>query len=301
METTQRTRVAFCSLFALLLCLLAAPSVTAQDGYPRYTPERTERKTEKGEDGKLVWAKWAFEKCRFCTGTGKTTCKACEKMPEEVGCPDCKRKDKRQIVCRTCIGEGTLPDPLEKVHCPGCAAAGFLICTVCNGGGKIRIKGAKRYNACPACRGAGAWKCEACDGERFVGGAKLKPSLAECEDPDKIQDALEVAEEMLKDLEKFKPEGGDKARKEVKELQRIIKVGYKDFVALKAFHKQAGKYMGKIFAGKQFVGAADHESYAMNRIKEALVYYVKMQKQMLTLAKQRAEANVKIEEENKGK
>ncbi|MCR9248439.1 MAG: hypothetical protein NXI31_25715 [bacterium] len=288
-------------LSVLLGCVFISSAVAQQDGYPRYTPERVERKTEAGDDGKLKWAKYEAEKCRGCSGTGKTKCKACERLFDEAGCPDCKRKEKREIVCRTCIGDGSLPDPLKKVHCPGCSGAAFLLCTVCNGGGKIRVDKAKRLSACPACRGDGAFPCKGCGGKRHVSGAALKPSLATADDTKKIKRALDVTEKMLKELGRFQPKGGDKGRKEAKALAKILKSGAKTHPAFKGLEKQVGKYMGKIFAGKQFVGAAEHESLAMERLKASAEYYLKMQKRMLELTLKRVEANAKIAAENGGK
>ena len=60
-------------------------------------------------------------------------------------------------------------------------------------------------------------------------------------------------------------------------------------------------FRSKIYAGKQFQGAAENEAQTMSLVKDAAEYYLKHQKRMIELAHKRAEANAKVQAEQKGK
>ncbi|MCA8950440.1 MAG: hypothetical protein KDE27_13120 [Planctomycetes bacterium] len=285
---------------AFVLTMLLGRALVAQgDGWPRWTPDRLERATVKDENGKLQWAKWApAEKCRTCTGTGKTVCKVCERFLEDAeNCPDCHRKDKHETVCRTCLGTGSMPDPLEAVQCPGCRGGGYMPCTTCSGGGQLRSEGAKRWSDCPSCRGEGGFLCEACGGKRTVATAKLKPSLAEAESKD-LEKALEATDTALAAISKFESHG-KQTRKESKELGTLTKDAEKYFPPLKDANKQLKSYMGKIFAGSQYLGHEEDEAEAMNLYKAGVEYFLKHQKRMIELSLERAKANEKAAEADK--
>ncbi|MCA8976882.1 MAG: hypothetical protein KDC98_19320 [Planctomycetes bacterium] len=286
----------------LVLALALAVALPAQDGFRRFSPDKLERKTEKGEDGMIKWAKHDAGKCPTCAGTGKAPCKVCERFQDDASnCPDCKRAKDRLVVCRTCIGTGGFPDPLEKVQCPTCMAAGFLLCTVCGGGGQLKVDKAKRWSACPACRGDGGFKCATCNGERHVAsGESLKPSLAEA-DSKKLTKAIETTNKLLTDLAAFKPKGGPKVRKEVKELAKLLKDGKSVHPSFKAAEKVLGDYMGKAYAGSSFIGHEEQELSALTWVRTGVEYYLQHQKRIYELALQRAEANEKLEAEQKGK
>jgi len=295
------SRIRFVALFVLGFAVMLCGAVPAQDGFRRYSPDRFERATKVDDAGMIQWAKHDPGKCPTCAGVGKTKCKVCERFADDSKtCPDCKRKKDRQVVCRTCIGTGGMPDPLEKVQCPACSAAGFLICTVCSGGGHLRVNKAKRWSACPACRGTGAFKCGTCDGKRHVGTAGLKPSLAEAQIKH-LKKALATTEKVLAGVSKFEAKGGTKVRKEVKALAKLIKDAQSVYPSFKKSQKVLTGYMSKIYAGSSFLGHEEHEAYALNSFKAGVEYYLEHQKRMLGLALKRAEANAKIAAEKKGK
>lgn len=283
-----RLLTALCMAWSLLF---AAP-LLAQDG-PRFPPpERIERATEKDADGVEQWAKWPAVKCVSCNGAGKIKCVTCSHFPKDAKvCPECDRKDEKLLTeCRVCNGKGALPDPLEWAPCAGCMGAGFLLCTVCNGYGKLKVGGAKRWSDCAACRGAGGFDCGGCDGKRHMSTLQLKPSLAEAP-LDKLQKAREDLDATLAAVEKFVPVGGVKARKAVKDLGNAYASGKKLHPGLKALPASTKAYMGKIFAGKQFAGSEENELETMKMLKRNAEHYLKHQRRMLELAIRRAELN----------
>ncbi|MEQ1631149.1 MAG: hypothetical protein ABL997_02175 [Planctomycetota bacterium] len=290
-------------MFAIsrLLCLVAMFVCAAVSSAQQklLIPEKLERATVVDENGVTQWAEHKAAECPNCVGKGKVKCTTCERFSEEATtCPDCERKEGHLAVCRMCAGEGTLPDPLEKAMCPGCQGAGFLICTVCAGGGGMRIGGAKQWSDCPACRGSGRFDCGACDGKRHVEGAGLKPSMAEAKDKD-LQKAMQATDAALKQLEKYATMGGGKVRKDVKALQKIFESVQSTYPALKRLSDPFEDYMGKIYAGAQFQGSDENEAETIMMVKNSAEYFLKHQKRMLELVQKRAEANAKLGEAGK--
>lgn len=284
-------------LFTFVLACWFAVAIGAQQKV--LIPEKIERATVTDDKGVASWAEWKAEKCPNCSGTGKTKCTVCERFADDAkNCPDCKRVESRETVCRMCAGEGTLADPLHKVGCPGCLGAAFLLCTICGGGGRLRIGGDKIWSNCPGCRGDGAFKCGACNGSRLVEPAALKPAMKDASVKD-LTKAMAVTDQALKDLASLTPAGGDKARKDVKALVKTFDTAGAIFPPLKRFGKPFEDYMGKIYAGKQFQGAAENEANTIKAVKESAEYYLKHQKRMLELAHKRAEANAKLPPEPK--
>lgn len=284
MKTTIRLAVLF-----LFVCAMLGSGLGAQDGWKRWIPEKFERPTAKDENGIQAWAEWKGDKCPTCSGVGKAKCTVCERFSDEaVNCPDCHRNEKRETTCRTCGGGGTMPDPLEKAQCPACMAAGFLLCTVCGGGGRLKVGEAKNWSDCPACRGTGSFPCTVCNGERLVEVCSLKPSLKDA-DSKSLKKAMGGVDQALKDLEAFKPAGGPKIRKDVKALQGICD-NLKDS-PVKKVGKQLGDYMTKIYAGAQFQGHEENEVVTLGMVKSAAEYNLKHQRRMLELCLKRAEAN----------
>ena len=276
-------------LFALVVALPGI--VGAQEAkYP--IPDKVERATTEAEDGTLLWAEYKAPKCGSCNGVGKSKCATCARFAEDwPHCPECKRKDaERLATCRVCAGTGELADPLEKVACPGCLGAAFLVCTVCSGSGKLKVGEAKNFSDCPSCRGDGGFPCTVCKGDRVVTTVPLKPSLKDANSAT-LRKAIESAEELLKQLEAFQPAGGDTARKELKALTKLLDDGKALHPAFKALPKLGKDYLGKVFAGAQFQGHEQHEAEAMNRIKVQVDYFLKHQRRMMQLALERAEAN----------
>lgn len=282
----------------LLLSLFVAASATlsadlSAQGPRLKHPERTERPTEADANGLQQWAKWPAPKCPLCKGVGKSKCVTCERFEKDAkDCPECQRKDKEKqlTTCRICIGEGTIPDPLKVVPCAGCVGAGMWLCTVCTGGGQLKVGGAKRWSKCPACRGAGGWKCTGCNGKRMMKPLATKPPI-DVAPPDKIKKTLKSIDDTLALFEKFTPVGGTKARKAVKELTTAFDSFKKVNPSFKGLSKQAKTYMSKIFAGANFQGHEENEANTMKMVKENAIYYLKHQKRMTELALKRAELN----------
>lgn len=285
-----------------LSCVLASGAgAPAQDDIRYFHPEKFERPTKPDDKGLLQWAEWKGEKCKTCSGTGKAKCTTCVRFADDQpNCPECKRNEAREVVCRACAGAGEMPDPLEKVLCPGCLAASFLLCTVCSGGGRLKIDKAKNWSDCPGCRGDGGFKCTACNGARVVDVAALKPSLKEA-NAAALAKAITVVDQALKELGAFTPSGGEKARKEVKAMVKTLETASASHPALKRAAKALEDCMGKIYAGAQFQGHEENEARFMALVKFNSEYYLKHQKRMMELAHKRAEANAKLLAEQKGK
>lgn len=291
--------------FALLLLLLlsfhglASPVLAQGLRFP--TPERIERATKADDKGVLQWEAWPSPKCASCSGTGKAKCTTCERFQDDSpNCIECKRNKDREVACRVCAGVGTQPDPLDKVLCPGCLGASFLLCPTCGGGGRLKVGGAKQWSDCPCCRGDGGFKCGVCNGARLVETAGLKPSLRDANVKD-LGKAIAATDAGLKELGLLNPAGGDKARKEQKALTKALEAAAPAHPAIKRLPKAFDDYMGKCAAGSQFQGYAEEQVESMNLVKQNAEYYLKHQKRMLELAMKRAEANAKLAEAQKGK
>lgn len=282
----------------IYLCLLLITTLfaaSAQDparGARYMIPERIERATVEDDEGKLQWAEWPAPECGSCKGTGKMVCTTCARFAKDAkDCPECGRKDPNNLTaCRACGGTGKIADPLDEVPCAGCLGAGMLLCTVCGGGGQLRVGSAKRWSKCPACRGKGKFECGACKGKRVMSSLVIKPSLREA-DVAKLQKAMKAVDASLALFAAFSPQGGTNARKEVKALGKAYDAMKKYHPSFKAMVKSSKSYMSKIFAGAQFQGHAENEANTMNRLKANAEYYLKHQKRMLGLAIARAEAN----------
>ncbi len=277
---------------ALFVLLVASSCELVAQGARYLIPERIERATVADDDGQLQWAEWTAPACGSCKGTGKSVCATCARFAKDAkDCPECQRKDPKLLTtCRACAGTGKIADPLDEVPCAGCMGAGMLLCTVCGGGGRLKVGGAKRWSKCPACRGAGKFDCGACKGKRVMASLAIKPSLREA-DLDKLQKASRAVDEALELFGKFAPQGGTRARKEVKELGKAYDAMKKFHPSFKAMVRSTKSYMSKIFAGAQFQGHEENEANTMNRLKANAEYYLKHQKRMLDLAIKRAEAN----------
>lgn len=288
-------------LVLLSFLLLLGRSAFAQEGIKYFHPEKFERATKVDDKGLTQWADYKGEKCPTCSGTGKAKCTTCVRFFDDATvCIECKRNKDREVVCRACAGTGTMPDPLEKVLCAGCLGAGFLICELCAGGGRIKAGEGAKWGACPCCRGEGGYKCGVCNGTRLVETAALKPSLKDA-NVATLQKAIGLTDQALKELATFNPAGGDKARKEVKALAKALEVAASVHPAIKRTPKVLEDYLGKTYAGANFQGHEEKEASAMMRIKSSAEYYLKHQKRMMELAEKRAEANAKIAGEQKGK
>lgn len=291
-----------------LLFLFVAVAASAQkDKAPeiRYVaPDKFERATTKDDKGLLQWAEWKADKCQSCAGTGKTKCSTCWRFTEDAKhCVECKRNKDREAACRACAGLGHWPDPLEKVHCPQCFAAGFVLCLLCGGGGQIKTDGGgDRFGDCSMCRGEGGFKCGTCNGARLVEVAALKPSLKEA-NAAALQKAIAQAEQTMAALDAIKP-SGKTTRKEVKDLVKAYGLGQASFPPLKRTSKGLEDVIGKVYGGNQFQGFEEREANTLSSFKQHSEYFLKHQKRMLELAHKRAEANEKVlaeQKANKGK
>jgi len=276
-------------LFALLF---ASSAQLAAQGTRYPIPERIERKTEGGDGGAQVWTKWEAPDCGHCKGSGKATCGTCARFAKDAkNCPECGRKDKNLLTaCRACAGTGKISDPLDQAPCAGCMGSGIFLCTVCGGGGQLKVGGAKRWSKCPSCRGKGGFKCGGCNGKRVMKSLAIKPSLRDAE-LEKLQKAKESVLASLKLFNAFSPVGGTKARKEVKALGKCYDELKKLHPSFKGMPKATKGYMSKIFAGAQFRGHEETEANTMKQLKTNAEYYLKHQKRMLDLAIKRAELN----------
>lgn len=280
------------TLLVLSALLFAVSAPICAQGARYLIPERIERATEEGEDGKLQWAAWPAPDCGSCKGTGKSVCATCARFAKDKkDCPECGRKDPKFLTaCRACAGKGKITDPLDEVPCAGCMGAGMFLCTVCGGGAQLKVGAAKRWSKCPACRGQGRFDCGGCKGKRVMTSLAIKPSLKDAE-LDKLQKAMKAVDASMALFAKFTPQGGTKARKSVKELGKAYDALKKFHPAWKGMAKATKNYMGKIFAGAQFQGHEENEANTMNLLKSNAEYYLKHQKRMLELAIKRAELN----------
>lgn len=275
----------------LLSLLFAATAVLPAQGARYLKPDRIERKTEADDEGLQKWAKWPDLKCPSCKGVGKTTCQTCARFSADAkNCPECKRVEKLLAPCRVCAGEGKIPDPLKLAPCAGCMGASFLVCTVCGGGGQLRVGGAKRWSACPSCRGKGGFPCTGCKGKRVMTSLRLKPPMMDAP-PDKLLKAMKDLDKMIALFDKITPVGGSKSRKTVKAMGKAFAAGKKIHPAFKDLAKLSKAYMSKIFAGSQFQGHEENEANTIKMLKSNAEYYLKHQKRMMQLALKRAEAN----------
>ena len=288
-----------CRLLSFLFAFwVVCAAASAQD--IRYVhPEKYERATKTEENGLVQWAEHAEIKCQTCSGTGKMKCPTCERFYEDATfCIECKRT--KEAVCRVCAGEGHFPDPLQKALCPGCQGAGFLLCGLCSGGGRIKSDtGGDRWSTCPGCRGEGGWKCGACGGARLVDSVQLKPSLAEA-NLATLTKAMATTDEALAGLGKWSP-ADQTARKAVKDLVKQMKIAEGVYPPLKKVQKALEDAMSKTAGGSQYQGQEEREGELMGGVKNSTVYFLQHQRRMLELCKKRQEANAKLAEENKGK
>ncbi|MFK7741152.1 MAG: hypothetical protein AB8H80_12610 [Planctomycetota bacterium] len=285
-----------CFCFALLVLLAAASfSTVASSQGPRFfKADKVERKTEAGDDGQHTWVAWHSPDCHSCKGVGKSTCVTCARFAKDAkDCPECHRKDPKLLVeCRVCAGSGKLADPLESAPCAGCMGAGFLVCTVCGGGGQLKVGGAKRWSDCPTCRGDGGFPCGGCKGKRTMSSLQIKPSLRDAP-LDKLLKAKKDLDKTIAKFEAFAPVGGKGARKAVKTLGSAYSAAKKLHPAFKALPKSSKDYMNKTFAGKQFQGSDEREADTFKMLKRNAEYYLQWQRRMLQLAIERAETNAK--------
>ena len=286
-------------LFVSLLSVFAAGQKKTEIRY--VIPDKFERATKTDDKGLVQWADHKPEKCQTCLGTGKTKCSTCERFPEEAKiCVECKRTKEREVPCRSCAGIGHWPDPLEKVHCPECFAAGFVVCDLCSGGGQIKTAAdGDRFAACPVCRSEGGFKCATCNGARLVEPALVKPSLKDA-NAAALQKAITQTDQLLTQVGAFTPTGKG-TRKEVKELVKIYTSGQALYPPLKRLPKALEDVIGKVYGGNQYQGFEEREANTLNQFKASSEYYLKHQRRMLELAHKRAEANEKVLAEQKAK
>lgn len=293
------SRIAACLpfLFVLLLSSFVAGQKQVEIRY--VIPDKFERATTTDDKGLLQWAAYKPEKCQTCVGTGKTKCSTCERFPDEAKiCIECKRTKEREVPCRSCAGLGHWPDPLEKVHCPECFAAGFVVCLLCAGGGQIKTEGGgDRFAPCSMCRGEGGFKCATCNGARLCETAALKPSLKDA-NAAALAKAIAQTEQLLTQVAAFTPTGKG-TRKEVKDLVKIYTSAQALYPPLKRTPKALEDIMGKVAGGNQFQGHEEREANTLNQFKASSEYFLKHQKRMLELAHKRAEANEKLQAEQK--
>lgn len=287
-----------------LFALFAATAAAQKQPEIRYvSPDKFERATTTDAKGLLQWAEWKPEKCQSCAGSGKTKCLTCWRFKEDAKfCVECKRNKDLETACRACAGLGKWPDPLEKVHCPECFAAGFVLCLTCGGGGQIKTEGGgDRWAACSVCRGDGGFKCSTCNGARLVEVAAVKPNLKDASAAT-LQKAIAQTDQAIAAIAAVKPTGKG-TRKEVKELVKGYGIAQSTFPPLKRTAKSLEDVIGKVY-GDNFQGSEEREANTLATFQQHTDYFLKHQKRMLELAHKRAEANEKLlaeQKANKGK
>ena len=280
------------SLFALLALLTLVPALDAQRARQKTIDPvpPAERKVETDDKGKQQWAKWQGGACPMCRTAKKIACPTCKDLEHAKSCPECGTKKKpmpKQAPCRMCAGVGTLPDPLEKAPCPGCAGASVFPCAGCGGEGNYPVQGGgKKRQKCAVCRGHGALKCGVCKGRRLVESAKLlaKDNLK------KLKAARNAAEDALTKVKDWKPLA-TKARKDVKEFQKMIKSAAKDLAPLKRVSKAMADLVKDVSKMDVYRGAADRKSRSMRMMAQFTAWYLKHQVKILDLAVKRVEHN----------
>lgn len=279
------------TLLASAVVLLTAGAAPAQEKIQLLVPipEKLERATEQGEDGKLVWAKYEPERCVNCKGQKTTGCLHCERFDPGAceECPECENTKK--ATCRICAGTGVMPDILEKAPCPTCSGAAVTRCFVCGGRGQFPVEGGgDKPQKCNCCDGKGAYECETCDGERFVDTPKLKPSVAEA-DLDDLEKALAALEKVSEDLAAFESSGD--GRKDIKAFAKLVKPGQRYFPALRGVAKHFEVSSKSQAKGAVWKGYEARVAENSGTLKHALAYYLKHQKRLLELCIARARHN----------
>lgn len=284
--------------------LLLAAVVGAQAGnpgqYPIPIPERLERPTVEDEDGLLQWAdldelsreeRLKF-RCPTCEGKGKQECPFCWRLEFHEECPECHTgpdAEKRIATCRTCGGEGQLPDILEKAPCPGCFGAGLTRCHACGGEGNYPAgRNTDRRATCPVCRGDMCNPCNVCDGERFVEPPPLRPSVGEAELED-LREMRAVFAAVAEELAKVESTGD--ARKDAKLWKDVLRPGLRYLPCFRPLLKDLERNTKDMAKGTMFVAYADMVRNSTNEKKQYLDYYLRHQTRLLELCIARAEHN----------
>lgn len=293
-----RALVPLLAALAALLALSGAP-LPAQEGQGQkfVVPGTYERATTTDEEGLLQWAPYEAPQCPNCEGRKKVTCPHCARFEDNKKCIECEMT--KEATCRACTGLGHFPDPLEKVHCPGCMGAGFFACFICGGRGVQKVTGSgDRIFDCVGCKGDGGYRCGVCKGERLVEVVRLRPSL----DRAKAKDVEKAREEVAAALEaagKFEPSGGKNARKDVKDYLKLVKDCAKVLPPMKRAPKAFEDVMKEIYAGSIYIGHEENEANAIRLWKANNLYYLAHQQRLLELALARAEHNEKVLEDKK--
>lgn len=101
------------------------------------------------------------EKCRLCRGKGLLTCKACKKKGYRP-CTECDRDGRATVACKTCLGAGNLPDPVDRADgsidtCGWCGGGATSTCPDCG-------ERARAERTCPVCLGKEVMACFRCRG-----------------------------------------------------------------------------------------------------------------------------------------
>lgn len=305
------------TLLMLSLLALCAGFAHAQDNPGQYAipiPERWERPVVTDEDGLQQWADLEeYSKkqenrdrlrCPTCKGTGKQACPFCWRMEHHEECPECHTghdadDDDKVTKCRTCAGEGTIPDILLKAPCPGCAGAGITRCHVCGGEGSYTTSAANgRRSKCPVCRGPGSFPCGVCKGEKLVEPPKMKPSVGEAE-LDDLKAAQEELVQIAAKVAAIASEGD--ARKDSKKWGDALKKGAKLFPPMRPLLKDLEDNTKDLGKGSIFTQYKEMVTNHTNERKAAVEYYIKHQQRLLELCIARAEHNAKARGDDGGK
>jgi len=282
----------------ILLTLLAA--VAARGSAQSYfLPSAYEIATEDDAGGLQQFKKSEPLECVNCKGRTVATCMTCARFENHEHCIECNMKP-AEATCRGCAGLGHFPDPLEKVHCPGCMAAGFIVCMVCGGRGYQLVAGSgdKRLN-CVACKDQGGWPCAICKGQRLVEVARPKPDLRRAKLA-KLQKARELVAQLHADLKAYKWLGKN-TRKDYKNYVKMLKPAAAVLPPLKRTGKAFDAVLKKTQSGSVFKSYQEREQATIKQWIERNLYYLEHQQHLLDLAIARAEHNEKVLADAKNK
>ncbi|MEO0480799.1 MAG: hypothetical protein AAF196_15105 [Planctomycetota bacterium] len=306
------------SLVVVLFAVFGSgASLRAQDNpgqYPILDPTRLERPTVEDEDGKLQWAEMETvlnkmskeereaRRCPTCEGKGEQVCPFCWRLEFHEECPECLTdnetdEDERIAKCRTCAGDGVVPDILERAPCPGCPGSGVVQCGVCAGEGTYGTAGTDRRTKCPACKGAGHWACNVCRGQRHVETPRLKGGVAEAELKE-LEKALAALTQIETALAEFESEGDTRA--DGKAWPKILKPGRKYFPPIARLMKDVAATTKAHGKGSIFQQGAEMAANHAAQRRAALDTYLKTERRLLELCIERQRHNVAIDEEKDG-
>ena len=287
------------SVFTLFLSSALSAQTPPPDQYSVVDWSKMPRETVEADDGTLEWAEYIKTKyrCPTCKGKKKQICAFCYRLGNHDTCPECKhkadeREDKKLTTCRTCAGEGFVPDILEKAPCPGCRGAGIRACQRCFGEQNLGTEGTDELSRCTVCRGTGHYKCIVCRGKRHVEVAKVGSSIKKAKAKD-LKKALKALEAIEKGASKLQSTGN--ARKDAKLWKPLLRPGARYFRPLNKLAKANAELSSDVVKGGNPVDPEGLARQTMSSMTAGLQYYLASQRRLLELSLERAEHNEAID------